>query len=82
MKKDIETIRLTLPDGITRMETGPVKFGDDWTGIFLRGDTACPMAFYLQDLCKAYREGVKPAGITLTLVENFAKMLLECREEN
>lgn len=23
-----------------RVETGPVKFGDDWTGVFIRGDDA------------------------------------------
>jgi hypothetical protein len=23
-----------------RAETGPMKFGDDWTGVFIRGDTA------------------------------------------
>lgn len=31
----------------SRPETGPMKFGDDWTGVFLRGDYAGPMAFYL-----------------------------------
>jgi hypothetical protein len=30
-----------------RPETGPMKFGDDWTGVFIRGDYAGPMAFYL-----------------------------------
>ena len=33
-----------------RAETGPMQFGDDWTGVFIRGDYAGPMAMYLQAL--------------------------------
>ena len=29
-----------LPEGMTRMESGPIAFGDDWPGYFLRGDNA------------------------------------------
>ena len=29
-----------LPEGMTRMESGPVAFGNDWPGYFLRGDNA------------------------------------------
>lgn len=25
---------------MSRPETGPMKFGDDWTGVFIRGDEA------------------------------------------
>jgi hypothetical protein len=28
----------------TRPESGPIKFGSDWTGIFLRGDNAAHYA--------------------------------------
>lgn len=29
-----------LPPGVAgRMECGPVQFGDDWPGVWLRGDT-------------------------------------------
>lgn len=31
-----ETRRLPAVD--KRVETGPVQFGDDWTGLFIRGD--------------------------------------------
>jgi hypothetical protein len=30
-----------------RAETGPMKFGDDWTGIFIRGDNAAGFAIAL-----------------------------------
>lgn len=33
-----------------RVETGPVQFGDDWPGIFIRGDTAGWFAFMLKQL--------------------------------
>ena len=29
-----------LPEGMTRMESGPITFGNDWPGYFLRGDNA------------------------------------------
>jgi hypothetical protein len=32
----------------TRPETGPMKFGDDWTGVFIRGDNAGSAAFMLR----------------------------------
>jgi hypothetical protein len=31
-----------------RPETGPMKFGDDWTGVFIRGDNAGSAAFMLR----------------------------------
>lgn len=34
------------PDG-ARMETGVVQFGDDWPGLFLRGDTAMGISISL-----------------------------------
>jgi hypothetical protein len=29
-----------LPAVAERVETGPVQFGDDWPGVFIRGDNA------------------------------------------
>ena len=34
-----------------RAETGPMKFGDDWPGIFIRGKHA----FYFLKVCEALR---------------------------
>ena len=30
-----------------RAETGPMQFGDDWRGVFIRGDNACYLAMQL-----------------------------------
>lgn len=29
-----------LPAQASRVETGPTRFGDDWCGLFIRGDNA------------------------------------------
>jgi hypothetical protein len=29
-----------LPEQVDRVETGPLQFGSDWSGFFLRGDYA------------------------------------------
>lgn len=34
------------PDG-GRVETGPVQFGDDWPGVFIRGDNAGALVMQL-----------------------------------
>lgn len=39
-----------LPGQKERVETGPVRFGDDWTGLFIRGDECATYAFYLNNL--------------------------------
>lgn len=34
-----------------RAETGPMKFGDDWTGLFIRGDHAMSYKILLDIIC-------------------------------
>lgn len=38
------------PTGSGHLRTGPLKIGDDWTGIFIRGDEATHMADMLRIL--------------------------------
>jgi len=40
---------LPKPDNLARVETGPVQFGDDWPGVFIRGDNALTFAHMLQE---------------------------------
>lgn len=40
-----------------RVETGPIQFGDDWPGIFLRGDNAFGYALALQEAMETIPEG-------------------------
>jgi len=39
-----------LPDVEPRIETGPVQFGKDWPGTFIRGDNAAYYAMCLEML--------------------------------
>jgi hypothetical protein len=36
-----------LPAAPERVETGPVQFGDDWPGVFIRGDHAFSLCAHL-----------------------------------
>lgn len=42
-----------------RVETGPVQFGDDWPGIFIRGDNAFGYAMALQEAMEIIPDGFK-----------------------
>jgi len=33
-----------------RAETGPMRFGDDWCGVFVRGDDCAGCLMYLENL--------------------------------
>ena len=37
-----------LPEQLERVETGPTRFGNDWCGVFIRGDNAFGYALDLQ----------------------------------
>jgi hypothetical protein len=39
-----------LPATLHRVETGSVKFGNDWTGLFIRGDNAMYYAHHLNNI--------------------------------
>jgi len=43
----IDILHLPHPTNIERVETGPVQFGDDWPGTFIRGDNALTFAHML-----------------------------------
>lgn len=48
---DANPIRL-LPPQQERVESGPIRFGDDRPGIFLRGEHACYLASNLANLAR------------------------------
>ena len=43
-----------------RPETGPMRFGDDWTGVFIRGDNAGYYAFILQGILERFESQLRP----------------------
>lgn len=43
-----------LPTQDKRVETGPVQFGEDWTGLFIRGDNCFAYANALKAVLRGY----------------------------
>jgi hypothetical protein len=43
-------------DGQGRVETGDVQFGDDWPGLFIRGDNAFALALAVKRLQKHFED--------------------------
>jgi hypothetical protein len=54
-----------------RIETGPVKFGDDWIGIFIRGDEAIGIATMLKQVTSVHLH---------EFLYQLADDLMACRE--
>lgn len=61
----------TLPEQKPRVETGRLKFGNDWTGLFLRGDDCAK--FYC-DLI-TIKEMDELDAITKVRIEHWMKLL-------
>jgi len=60
---------------IDRVETGPIKFGDDWTGVFIRGDRALNYAQMLEWLAKQVEDPIQRDS-----VKGLRELLLSCDE--
>ena len=60
-----------------RVETGVIQFGDDWPGIFLRGDSAFGMAMVLDSFL------ADPSSpLTRAAVEGLSGLLKSCDLRN
>ena len=63
-----------------RVPTGPLKLGEDWPGIFIRGDEALGMASDMKRMAEAFDRGdeavIKSSPIYL---RRIASMLEACR---
>lgn len=59
-----------LPAVEQRVETGPIQFGDDWPGTFIRGDNAAHYAWALE----AYLDGQGDV-FTKMVVQNLLSVL-------
>ncbi len=64
---------------MSRAETGPMKFGDDWTGVFIRGDNS---GYYAMLLDQALEELAKTdySPIYATVLRGFVADLGGSRE--
>lgn len=64
-------------DKQTRAETGQMQFGDDWPGVFIRGDNALYYAMQLETALNAPELLSKDGGdaILYTALESLANLL-------
>lgn len=64
--------------GMSRPETGPMVFGNDWPGIFIRGDNA--LMGYVPPLTHAISTiGPDPASVMIVKqLEGLRDLLISC----
>ena len=55
--------KLPAPEDISRVETGPVQFGDDWPGYFMRGDNAFALSMAIKSLLHGEEDFISRAQI-------------------
>ena len=70
---------------MSRPETGKMKFGDDWSGVFIRGDAAFAFAQALEAVIAVYAEesdGCDEVMITREQIENLADLLRSAAEKS
>jgi hypothetical protein len=46
----MSVLKIHMPTMEPRVETGAVKFGDDWPGYFIRGDSAAHLAMNISTI--------------------------------
>ena len=66
-----------------RAETGPVRFGDDWPGVFFRGDDAHSCAIAISEIAARLDTDPRPAGNHLLAYQKLdaLRMLLSSCEQ-
>jgi hypothetical protein len=62
-----------------RAESGTIQFGDDWPGLFLRGDDAFFYAQLLDELLAALKEGREAGSVTREAIEGIKEFLLSVK---
>lgn len=61
-----------------RPETGTMAFGDDWPGIFIRGDNA---AYYGMTLLEFLKDADDLRPLDKAVLEGLGRLLLSATEE-
>lgn len=61
---------------MSRPETGPMQFGADWPGVFIRGDNAFHYAWALQKILDALDSSANP--INVSVARGLVELLRSC----
>lgn len=75
--QEILKVPAVVDDAVGRVETGPVQFGDDWPGVFIRGDNAMSYAGCLEHVLLT-SDGPMPI-FEKRMIEGLVKVLKSCR---
>lgn len=67
MFEDLEIV--VQPALLDRVETGPVQFGSDWPGLFIRGEHALVLAQSLLDLVDLLK--TQPLAVTQPMMRQI-----------
>lgn len=66
---------LPVPEHMQRIETGIVQFGDDWPGVFIRGDNAAYYSMVLDRLMSGYAD-----PLTIGVLAGLNELLKSSRQ--
>lgn len=68
------TVRV-LPEQAARVETGPLQFGEDWPGTFIRGDNGAYYAGILTGAVSMLRDGKPLDPFAIQQLESLAALI-------
>lgn len=64
----------------SRPESGPMQFGDDWPGVFIRGDNAMGYSMALESIAQRLTENDQHNAILeLMTLRGLVDLLKSCR---
>lgn len=69
---------IKLLEYLPRMETGSIQFGNDWPGIFLRGDEALQYAYHLQQFLDQQEQKENIDIISIMVLRRLVSTLQSC----
>lgn len=75
--EDQETVR-KFPKQEKRVETGVIQFGDDWQGLFIRGDDCSQLSLLIKDAIKEDLADKNP--IVKVQLDAYLQLLAATRE--
>ena len=58
-----------------RVETGPMRFGDDWPGLFIRGDESLHFGLLLKELLERLESDDQVDYFAVRVLEGLANRL-------
>ena len=64
-----------LPDFGERIENGAIQFGEDWPGLYLRGDTASDLAMNICIVLQGAFHGGMADVISMEVLAGLVKMI-------